>query len=111
MTSYYEHNKLVKMNRMLDYLEQGDMALVRGGMPGISDPGYELIVAAIEQGIAVVPVPGASAVFTALAASGLPTDRFTFLGFLPTKTVSRRKVLEEAAPDKGRWLFWKRLTV
>ena len=102
MTSYYEHNKLVKMNRMLDYLAEGDMALVsEAGMPGISDPGYELIVAAIEQGITVVPVPGASAVFTALAASGLPTDRFTFLGFLPTKTVSRRKVLEEAAPDKG----------
>jgi len=58
MTSYYEHNKLVKMNRMLDYLAEGDMALVfRGGNAGISDPGYELIVAAIEQGITVCPCP------------------------------------------------------
>jgi 16S rRNA (cytidine1402-2'-O)-methyltransferase len=102
MTSYYEHNKLVKLNRMLDYLERGDMALVsEAGMPGISDPGYELIVAAIEQGIMVVPVPGASAVTTALAISGLATDRFTFLGFLPTKTVARRRVLESAAAEKS----------
>ena len=102
MTSYYEHNKLVKLNRMLDYLERGDMALVsEAGMPGISDPGYELIVAAIEQGIAVVPVPGASAVTTALAISGLATDRFMFLGFLPNKSAARRRVLESAVAEKG----------
>jgi 16S rRNA (cytidine1402-2'-O)-methyltransferase len=102
MTSYYEHNKLVKLNRMLEYLEQGDMALVsEAGMPGISDPGYELVAAAIGQGIPVVPVPGASAVTTALAVSGLPTDRFTFLGFLPNKSSARRRVLETAAAEKG----------
>jgi 16S rRNA (cytidine1402-2'-O)-methyltransferase len=102
MTSYYEHNKLVKLNRMLDYLEQGDMALVsEAGMPGISDPGYELIAAAIAQGIPVVPVPGASAVTTALAVSGLATDRFTFLGFLPNKSAARRRVLESAVTEKG----------
>ena len=102
MTSYYEHNKLVKLNRMLDYLEQGDMALVsEAGMPGISDPGYELIVAAIEHGIPVVPVPGASAVVTALAVSGLATDRFIFLGFLPVKTVARRRILESVTAEKG----------
>ena len=102
MTSYYEHNKLVKLNRMLSYLEEGDMALVsEAGMPGISDPGYELIVAAIEHGIPVVPIPGASAVTTALAVSGLATDRFTFLGFLPNKSVSRRRVLESVAAEKG----------
>ena len=102
MTSYYEHNKLVKLNRMLDYLEEGDMALVsEAGMPGISDPGYELIVAAIEHGIPVVPVPGASAVTTALAVSGLATDRFTFLGFLPNKSTARRRVLESVAAEKG----------
>jgi 16S rRNA (cytidine1402-2'-O)-methyltransferase len=101
MTSYYEHNKLVKLNRMLDYLEQEDMALVsEAGMPGISDPGYELIVAAIGQGIPVVPVPGASAVVTALAVSGLATDRFTFLGFLPAKTAARRHMLEGVAAEK-----------
>ena len=102
MTSYYEHNKLVKLNRMLDYLMEGDMALVsEAGMPGISDPGYELVVAAIEHGIAVVPVPGASAVTTALAVSGLATDRFTFLGFLPNKSVARRRVLEGMAAEKS----------
>jgi len=102
MTSYYEHNKLVKLNRMLEYLEQGDMALVsEAGMPGISDPGYELVAAAVGQGIPVVPVPGASAVTTALAVSGLPTDRFTFLGFLPNKSSARRRVLETAAAEKG----------
>lgn len=102
MTSYYEHNKLVKLNRMLEYLEQGDMALVsEAGMPGISDPGYELVAAAVGQGIPVVPVPGASAVTTALVVSGLPTDRFTFLGFLPNKSSARRRVLETAAAEKG----------
>lgn len=102
MTSYYEHNKLVKLNRMLEYLDAGDVALVsEAGMPGISDPGYELVAAAIEQGIPVVPVPGASSVTTALAVSGLATDRFTFVGFLPNKTVARRHVLEGVAAEKG----------
>jgi 16S rRNA (cytidine1402-2'-O)-methyltransferase len=102
MTSYYEHNKLVKLNRMLDYLADGDMALVsEAGMPGISDPGYELIVAAIGQGIPVVPIPGASAVTTALAVSGLATDKFTFLGFLPNKSAARRRVLESVAAEKA----------
>ena len=102
MTSYYEHNKLVKLNRMLNYLEEGDMALVsEAGMPGISDPGYELIVAAIEHGIPVVPIPGASAVTTALAVSGLPTDRFMFLGFLPSKSAGRRRMLENVAAEKS----------
>ena len=106
MTSYYEHNKLAKLNRMLDYLEEGDMALVsEAGMPGISDPGYELIVAAIEHDIPVVPVPGASAVTTALAVSGLATDRFTFLGFLPNKSTGRRHLLESVIAKKGTLLL------
>jgi 16S rRNA (cytidine1402-2'-O)-methyltransferase len=106
MTSYYEHNKLAKLNRMLDYLEEGDMALVsEAGMPGISDPGYELIVAAIEHDIPVVPVPGASAVTTALAVSGLATDRFTFLGFLPNKSTGRRHLLESVIAEKGTLLL------
>jgi 16S rRNA (cytidine1402-2'-O)-methyltransferase len=102
MTSYYEHNKLVKLNRMLSYLEQGDVALVsEAGMPGISDPGYELVVAAIEHGIPVVPIPGASAVTTALAVSGMATDVFTFVGFLPNKSVGRRHLLESIKAEKG----------
>ena len=106
MTSYYEHNKLVKLNRMLNHLEEGDVALVsEAGMPGISDPGYELIVAAIEHCIKVEPIPGASTVTAALAVSGLATDRFIFLGFLPNKSVSRRRLLESVIAEKGTLLI------
>jgi len=95
MTSYYEHNKLEKLDYILDQLKEADIALVsEAGMPGISDPGYELILAASKQNIPVVPIPGPSAITTALAVSGLPTDRFTFIGFLPNKTVARRRALE-----------------
>lgn len=96
LTSYYEHNKLNKLPFILDKLENEDVALVsEAGMPGISDPGYELVRAAIERSINVVPVPGASALTAALAASGLPTDRFLFVGFLPPRTAARKRALEE----------------
>ena len=102
MTSYYEHNKLTKLDYILDHLLGGDVALVSdAGTPGISDPGYELILEASRRGIAVVPIPGASAVITALTVSGLATDRFTYLGFLPRKSGERRKLLESAADDTG----------
>jgi len=102
MTSYHEHNKLTKLDRILDCLKEGDVALVsEAGMPGISDPGYELIVAAGRQDIPVVPVPGPSAVTTALAVSGLPTDRFTYIGFLPNKAGARRRALESVVDEPG----------
>ena len=102
MTSYYEHNKLTKLDYILASLKEGDVALVsEAGMPGISDPGYELIVAASQRGMAVVPVPGPSAVTTALAISGLPTDRFTYIGFLPHKANARRRALESVAGETG----------
>ncbi len=102
MTSYFEHNKLTKLDYILEQLEDKDVALVsEAGMPGISDPGYELIVAASRKGIPVVPVPGPSAVTTALAVSGLPTDRFLFIGFLPHKSSARRRVLESIADEPG----------
>lgn len=102
MTSYYEHNKLTKLDYILDCLEKGDVALVsNAGMPGISDPGYELIIAANQRGIPVVPVPGPSAVITALVISGLPTDRFTYSGFLPHKGAGRRRRLESIADETG----------
>jgi 16S rRNA (cytidine1402-2'-O)-methyltransferase len=102
MTSYYEHNKLAKLEYILDCLKNGDVALVsEAGMPGISDPGYELIGAAGENDIPVVPVPGPSAVTTALAVSGLPTDRFTYIGFLPGKAGARRRTLESIADEPG----------
>ena len=102
MTSYHERNKRAKLDYILQSLEKNDVALVSdAGMPGISDPGYDLVVAANERGISVVPVPGPSAVITALAVSGLATGRFVYLGFLPHKTGGRRRVLESVASEYG----------
>ena len=99
LTSYYEHNKQIKIAPLLDRLLNGeDIALVsEAGMPGISDPGYELINAAIEKGVEVIPIPGPSAVTTALVVSGLPVSDFTYIGFLPRKKVERKKLLESIA--------------
>ncbi|MCJ7605573.1 MAG: 16S rRNA (cytidine(1402)-2'-O)-methyltransferase [Dehalococcoidales bacterium] len=108
LTSYYEHNKLAKLDRILDSLADGDIALVsEAGMPGISDPGYELIAAAAQRGINVVPVPGPSAVVSALAVSGLPTDRFTYVGFLPNRAGARRKALETMAGEPGTLIVYE----
>ena len=94
MTSYHEHNKRAKLDYLLNFLEQGDVALVsEAGTPGISDPGYELVVAASQSGIPIVPIPGPSVVVAALAVSGLPTDRFIYLGFLPRRVNERRRLL------------------
>jgi len=94
LTSYHEHSKRAKLDYLLNYLEKEDLALVsEAGTPGLSDPGYELIVAAIEHGISVVPIPGASAVITALVVSGLPTDQFLYLGFLPRRKGQRQRLL------------------
>jgi len=94
LTSYYEHNKLGKLESILDTLVNGDVALVSdAGMPGLNDPGYELVRAAVEAGCNVSPVPGPSAPVAALAASGLPTDSFLYLGFLPRKTSERRELV------------------
>ena len=102
MTSYHERNKWTKLGYILDCLEGGDVALVSdAGMPGMSDPGYELIVAANQRGIPVVPIPGASIAITALVVSGLPTERFIYLGFLPHKSSGRRRLLESIADEYG----------
>jgi 16S rRNA (cytidine1402-2'-O)-methyltransferase len=94
--SYYEQNEASRAEELVKELVAGKrIALVTdAGMPGISDPGFRLIARAVEQGINVIPVPGASAVISALAASGLPTDSFQFHGFLPPKNGQRRKALE-----------------
>ena len=102
MTSYHEYNKWTKLDYILGYLEGGEVALVsEAGTPGISDPGYELIVAASQRGIPVVPVPGVSVVTTALTVSGLATDRFTYLGFLPRKANGRRRLLDTVVNECG----------
>lgn len=108
MTSYFEHNKMIKLDYILDCLGEGDVALVSdAGTPGISDPGYELIKAAKERNIQVVPVPGASAIVSALSISGLPTDRFTYLGFLPRKSGARTKLLESVMSDPGTLIIYE----
>ena len=102
LTSYHEHNKWSKLSYILDQLTEGDVALVSSaGMPGISDPGYELVVAAQQQSISIVPIPGPSAVITALAISGLPTDRFSYIGFLPHKINERRRLLESIGDESN----------
>lgn len=108
VTSYFEHNKLSKLDRILDALEQGDVALISdAGTPGLSDPGYELIRAAIERGYPIVPLPGATAAIPALVASGLPTDSFIFVGFLPRKAGERRRALEEVKADRRTLIFYE----
>jgi 16S rRNA (cytidine1402-2'-O)-methyltransferase len=98
VTRYNDHNARAATPAILRALDDGDVALVSdAGMPGISDPGHELVVAAIEAGHSVVPVPGASAVVAAVAASGLPSRRFHYLGFLPKQASRRRQVLRDAA--------------
>jgi 16S rRNA (cytidine1402-2'-O)-methyltransferase len=94
LTSYYEHGRKSKLSYVTRCLEQEDVALVsEAGMPGISDPGYDLVQAAIERGIPVIAVPGPSVLPTALAVSGLPANQFVYLGFLPRKKGERRRLL------------------
>ncbi len=95
LTAYHEHNKHTRLPALLAALEAGDVALVSdAGTPGVNDPGYELVVAAIEAGIPVVPVPGPSAPVAALVGSGMPTDHWVFLGFLPSRPAERKRFLE-----------------
>jgi len=90
LISYYEPKESVQVPKVLKLLEKEDVALVSdAGMPSISDPGYRLIKACVEKGIPVEVIPGPSAVLTALVGSGLPTDRFAFLGFLPRKGLEK----------------------
>ncbi|MBA7602361.1 Ribosomal RNA small subunit methyltransferase I [subsurface metagenome] len=100
LTSYHEHNKRAKLGYLLECLAEKDVALVsEAGMPGLSDPGYELIAAAIEHGVPVVPVPGASAVITAVVVSGLPAGQFLYLGFLPRRHGDRQRVFQAVADE------------
>lgn len=95
--------------RLLERLEAGeDVALVTdAGMPGISDPGEALVRLALERGVEVVPIPGPTAALAALAASGLPTGRFAFFGFLPRKGKARRQALEEMSAFSGSLILYE----
>jgi 16S rRNA (cytidine1402-2'-O)-methyltransferase len=109
MTSYHKFNIKAKTPQLIDLLRQGqNIALVTdAGMPGISDPGYELIKGAVDQNIRVEPIPGPSAAITALAVSGLPTDRFVFEGFLPKKPGKKTKKLEQLKKEPGTIIIYE----
>ena len=98
VTSYHARNARAKLGALVAELAEKDIALVsEAGTPGISDPGSELVAAAAERGYDVVPVPGPSAVTAALAVSGLPSQQFVFLGFLPSRAGERRRGLQSVA--------------
>jgi 16S rRNA (cytidine1402-2'-O)-methyltransferase len=108
LTSYFEHNKLAKLDAVLSALSEGDVALVSdAGTPGINDPGYELVKAALDAGHTVSPVPGPSAPIAALAASGLPTDAFLYLGYLPRKSSERKVFLQKVAEQPFTLVFFE----
>ena len=109
LTSYHDHNKEEKAPVLVARLLEGkDVALVSdAGTPGISDPGYFLINLAVDQKIAVVPIPGATAAIAALSISGLPTDSFVFEGFLPSKHAARLKRLEGLKDEKRTLVFYE----
>jgi 16S rRNA (cytidine1402-2'-O)-methyltransferase len=108
-TSYFEHNEKWKGEKILDVVRSGrPVALVSdAGTPGISDPGYRLVRDARAAGLAVVPVPGPSAVVAALSVSGLPTDRFVFIGFLPSRAGARGKALTGLAAGRDTLVFYE----
>lgn len=108
LISYNQHNMRQRTPSLIHALDNGDVALVsEAGMPAISDPGFELVTAVLDAGHDVVPIPGASAVLAALAVSGLPTKRFTFLGFLPRRKGERRKLLESLRDDPSTLVIFE----
>ena len=110
MVSYHEHNEAARTAELIAKLESRRDRRAWSPMPArrlVSDPGYRLVQAAIGAGIPVVPMPGASAVLSALAAAGLPTDEFRFCGFLPPKTGQRKKALEELRGESCTLVFYE----
>ncbi|MBR3217684.1 MAG: 16S rRNA (cytidine(1402)-2'-O)-methyltransferase, partial [Exiguobacterium sp.] len=109
LISYHEHNKEVSGPRLIDDLLSGkSIAVVSdAGMPGISDPGSDLVRLAIEANIPVIVLPGANAALTALVASGLATERFLYYGFLPRKKKDRVEVLESIQYEPGTLIFYE----
>ncbi len=105
----HEHNEQARAHEIVEILQRGDsVALVSdAGTPLISDPGYRVVVAVIGAGLPVVPLPGASAALAALAASGLPTNEFRFVGFLPPKQTARRKTLAALADETATLILYE----
>jgi 16S rRNA (cytidine1402-2'-O)-methyltransferase len=108
LISYHEHSPQARRDALLAALTEGDVALVSdAGTPAVSDPGQDLVREALAAGFPVVPIPGAVAAISALIASGLPTDTFTFLGFLPRKPVERRAVLESVRAEPRTLILYE----
>ncbi len=109
LTSYHDHNRAGKGRYLINQLLAGkNLALVTdAGLPGISDPGEELAALAVSYGVKVVPIPGPSASLTALVVSGLPTGKFCFEGFLPSKSTARRKQLETLKAEKRTIILYE----
>lgn len=109
LTSYHEHNKQQKGQYLIEQLKAGkNIAVVTdAGMPGISDPGYDLVTLAVEAGIKVVPLPGAVAAVSALVVSGLPTEQFVFLGFLPRAGKKRKNELLSLMAEGRTMIFYE----
>ena len=107
--SYHEHNEQQRSAQLIDQLKQGSRIAVvsDAGTPAISDPGFRLVRAAIENEVLVVPVPGPSALISALIAAGLPTDEFFFAGFLPPRSNARRARLSELQSVRGTLIFYE----
>ncbi|NJP11451.1 MAG: 16S rRNA (cytidine(1402)-2'-O)-methyltransferase [Leptolyngbyaceae cyanobacterium RU_5_1] len=107
--SYHDHNHSSRTAELVERLRRGQaIALVSdAGMPGISDPGYELVKACAEAGISVIPIPGSNAAIAALTASGLPSDRFVFEGFLPAKSKERCAHLERLKTESRTLIFYE----
>jgi len=108
LISYYHPKESQKIPQIISFLKQGkDVALVTdSGTPGISDPGYPLIREAIRQGIKIIPIPGPAAITAALSVAGLPTHRFLFLGFLPSKKEATKKLLDSLKKEKATLVFY-----
>ncbi len=109
LVSYHEHNEITRAAEIVIELEQGaKVALVSdAGTPAISDPGHRLVSLCLRHGIKVVPIPGASAFVAALAASGMPAEQFTFIGFLPSRPTERRKALRALADEPRTLAFYE----
>ncbi|MBU1291685.1 16S rRNA (cytidine(1402)-2'-O)-methyltransferase [bacterium] len=109
VTSYHEYNKFKKAPYLVEILKNGqDIALVSdAGMPGISDPGYVLINLALNNNIKIIPIPGVSALITALVVSGLPTDKFVFEGFLPRKIKERKRYFKSIENEERTIIFYE----
>jgi 16S rRNA (cytidine1402-2'-O)-methyltransferase len=108
LVSFHEHNEITAVDRIVAQLREGtNIALVTdAGTPAISDPGFRLVRGAVEGGIAVEVIPGASAAISALCVAGLPTDQFTFVGFLPDKEGKRCNKLEELKAIEHTLVFY-----